>query len=98
MVRSPRPFISLADVEGLPCGGRWRLTTRLLHAQGAPWGPESPSGARPVSPAPGVAPVRQRGFYSEVLDAELEPTSQTNLKQVRLRASRHTIPCLPLLA
>ena len=30
-----------------------------------------------------MMPARQRGFYSEVLDAELEPTSQADLKQVR---------------
>ena len=67
-----------------------RLTVRLLREQGAPWGPESPAAsalhtsgsARPISP-PGMMPARQRGFYSEVLDAELEPTSQADLKQVR---------------
>ena len=63
---------------------------RLLREQGAPWGPESPASAlhtsgsaRPISPPPGMMPARQRGFYSEVLDAELEPTSQADLKQVR---------------
>jgi len=64
---------------------------RLLREQGAPWGPESPAAsalhtsgsARPISPPPGMMPARQRGFYSEVLDAELEPTSQADLKQVR---------------
>ena len=67
-----------------------RLTVRLLREQGAPWGPESPASAlhtsgsaRPISPPPGMMPARQRGFYSEVLDAELEPTSQADLKQVR---------------
>ena len=36
----------------------------------------------------GVASVRQRGFYSEVLDAELEPNSQVQLKKVSQQGPR----------
>ena len=45
-----------------------------------------------------MTPMRQRGFYSEVLDAELEPTSQADLKQVWPCASRRPSPRLSLIS
>ena len=81
-----RPPTRLFRPHAPPAGRDNLLLVR--QGMGGAADPQSPSGgARPISPPVGVVQQRQRGFYSEVLDAELEPASQGKLKQVRPCAS-----------
>ena len=51
------------------------------------FGHEPSSGQRPITPAVGVPAMRQRGFYTELLDAEMDPAQVSAIAQDASRGS-----------
>ena len=54
---------------------------------GGSYGHEPQSGQRPITPAVGVPMMRQRGFYTELLDAEMDPAQVSAIAQDASRGS-----------